>query len=97
VGVDIGCGMMAVKTSLKASMLPDNLYELRSEIEKKIPHGRTYNGGSGDRGAWGNPIERIAYYWNMFLSDEYEEIITKHPKAKGYNTINHLGKELAVV
>ena len=91
VGVDIGCGMMAVKTSLKASMLPDNLYGLRSEIEKKIPHGRTNNGGSGDRGAWGNPIERIAYHWNMFLSDEYEEIITKHPKAKGYNTFSHLG------
>ncbi len=91
IGVDIGCGMSAVKTSLKASMLPDNLYELRSEIEKRIPHGRTSNGGSGDRGAWSNPIDRIAYYWNMFLSDEYEEIITKHPKAKGYNTINHLG------
>ena len=45
VGVDIGCGMSAVKTSLKASMLPDNLHELRSEIEKRIPHGRTNNGG----------------------------------------------------
>ncbi|SFI82496.1 RtcB family protein [Nitrosomonas sp. Nm34] len=91
VGVDIGCGMMAVKTSLKASMLPDNLYELRSEIEKRIPHGRTNNGGSGDRGAWSNPIECVSHYWNTFLADGYEEIIAKYPKAKGYNTINHLG------
>jgi hypothetical protein len=52
VGVDIGCGMSAVKTSLKASLLPDNLHELRSEIEKRIPHGRTNNGGveTGERG-----------------------------------------------
>ncbi len=29
VGVDIGCGMNAVRTSLKAEDLPDNLYKLR--------------------------------------------------------------------
>src|SRR5215813_14240854 len=29
VGVDIGCGMMAVKTSLTASQLPDNLFGIR--------------------------------------------------------------------
>jgi len=34
VGVDIGCGMMAVKTSLTALDLPDNLSPLRFEIEK---------------------------------------------------------------
>src|SRR6201986_4987469 len=38
VGVDIGCGMMAVRTSLTASDLPDNLSRLRSEIERRIPH-----------------------------------------------------------
>jgi tRNA-splicing ligase RtcB (3'-phosphate/5'-hydroxy nucleic acid ligase) len=40
VGVDIGCGMSAVKTSLKASMLPDDLSRLRSKIERAIPVGR---------------------------------------------------------
>lgn len=59
VGVDIGCGMMAVKTDLKASDLPDNLSQLRSKIEEAVPHGRTNNGGSGDRGAWGNPPDHI--------------------------------------
>lgn len=34
VGVDIGCGMIACKTSLRAEDLPDNLARLRSEIEK---------------------------------------------------------------
>src|SRR5947208_9998822 len=52
VGVDIGCGMMAVETTLTASQLPDSLKSLRTAIEKAVPHGRTENGGRGDRGAW---------------------------------------------
>jgi tRNA-splicing ligase RtcB len=40
VGVDIGCGMSAVKTSLRADQLPDNLSKLRSRIEQAIPVGR---------------------------------------------------------
>jgi tRNA-splicing ligase RtcB len=39
VGVDIGCGMAAVKTSLTASDLPDSLRLLRHRIEKAIPVG----------------------------------------------------------
>src|SRR3954453_22948962 len=39
VGVDIGCGMGAVKTSLRASDLPDNLRGLRDDIEAAIPVG----------------------------------------------------------
>lgn len=39
VGVDIGCGMNAVRLSLKASDLPDNLKPLRDEIEKRVPLG----------------------------------------------------------
>ena len=54
VGVDIGCGMMAVETSLNASHLPDNLKPLRDAIELAVPHGRTNHGGAGDRGAWGD-------------------------------------------
>ncbi len=52
VGVDIGCGMMAVKTSLHANHLPDNLQGIRAAVEQAIPHGRTDNGGRNDRGAW---------------------------------------------
>jgi tRNA-splicing ligase RtcB len=54
VGVDIGCGMMAVQTSLHANHLPDNLHGIGTAIEKAVPHGRTDNGGKNDRGAWAN-------------------------------------------
>ncbi|MFI1564985.1 RtcB family protein [Streptomyces sp. NPDC020490] len=40
VGVDIGCGMSAVKTSLTANDLPGDLSRLRSKIEAAIPVGR---------------------------------------------------------
>jgi len=39
VGVDIGCGMNAVRLSIKAHELPDNLRKIRLEIEKAIPVG----------------------------------------------------------
>ncbi|WP_034262893.1 RtcB family protein [Actinospica robiniae] len=40
VGVDIGCGMTAVRTSLTAKDLPDDLSHLRYRIERAIPVGR---------------------------------------------------------
>src|SRR5215471_17601038 len=40
VGVDIGCGMAAVKTSLTARDLPDDLRRLRLAIERAIPVGK---------------------------------------------------------
>lgn len=52
VGVDIGCGMMAVETNLSSTDLPDSLAGVRSAIEAAVPHGRTDNGGANDRGAW---------------------------------------------
>jgi tRNA-splicing ligase RtcB (3'-phosphate/5'-hydroxy nucleic acid ligase) len=45
VGVDIGCGMAAVRTTLRASDLPDNLAQLRSSIERGVPVG---NGPGGE-------------------------------------------------
>jgi tRNA-splicing ligase RtcB (3'-phosphate/5'-hydroxy nucleic acid ligase) len=40
VGVDIGCGMAAVETSLTSDDLPDDLRRLRTDIERAIPVGR---------------------------------------------------------
>lgn len=37
VGVDIGCGMIAVKTKFFSSQLPDNLRKIREGIEEQIP------------------------------------------------------------
>lgn len=90
VGVDLGCGMMAVKTTLMASDLPDNLRLIRDEIERAVPHGRTDNGGRNDRGAFGTLPNGHHARW-MSLSDRYDAIIAKHPKAEGYNKYNHLG------
>ncbi len=39
VGVDIGCGMMAIQLSLNANDLPESLKQIRSEIEKSVPVG----------------------------------------------------------
>jgi len=39
VGVDIGCGMIACRISLKAEDLPTNLHRLRNEIEAMVPVG----------------------------------------------------------
>ena len=39
VGVDIGCGLAAVRTSLSARDLPDDLRRIRSDLEAAIPVG----------------------------------------------------------
>ena len=92
VGVDIGCGMMAVKTSLTANQLPDNLAQLRTAIESAVPHGRTNNGGPGDRGAWQNTPEDNVWRW-LSLEPKWKELIEKYPGLNrgSVNTINHLG------
>src|ERR1700739_4000453 len=64
VGVDIGCGMMAVQTSLNARDLPENLKSIREAIESAVPHGRTNNGVRGDRGAWHDLPERNSEAWS---------------------------------
>lgn len=90
VGVDIGCGMMAVQTSLRASDLPDNLHDIRRAIEIAVPHGRTNNGRSGDRGAWYNVPKSVENTW-LTLKARYEAIVDKHPKLGQANNVNHLG------
>ncbi|MFV8130562.1 RtcB family protein [Streptomyces syringium] len=50
VGVDIGCGMSAVKTSLTANDLPGDLSRLRSKIEQAIPVGRGMHDSPVDPG-----------------------------------------------
>ena len=90
VGVDLGCGMMAVQTTLNARDLPDNLHKLRCDIEAVVPHGRTDNGGKNDRGGWLDIPLNVSARWGA-LQNSYNSIIEKHPKAKAFNTANHLG------
>jgi tRNA-splicing ligase RtcB len=91
VGVDIGCGMMAVQTSLNARDLPDNLKNIRTAIETGVPHGRTNHGGRGDRGAWHDIPDRNGSVWDAELRPRYDAILAKHPKLDRGNHANHLG------
>jgi tRNA-splicing ligase RtcB len=90
VGVDIGCGMMAAKTTLNARDLPDNLAPLRSAIEKAIPHGLTPKFRGRDRGSWENPPSAVDVAWGQ-LKDEFDVICEKTPKLKNTNNYRHLG------
>ncbi len=92
VGVDLGCGMMATKTSLTANDLPDNLVGLRNEIEKRIPHGRSkrLRWGGYDKGSWNDVPEDVASAW-LLLKDEFECLVEIHPFVKNTNHIKHLG------
>ena len=91
VGVDIGCGMAAVRTTVAASRLPDSLAALRTAIEAAVPHGRTDHGGRNDRGAWtGDPPAAVAAGWDR-LKEGYAQILEQHPKAGHQRALGHLG------
>ena len=90
VGVDIGCGMMAVQTDLNARDLPENLRAMRTAIEAAVPHGRTNHGGKGDVGAWQAIPPRNLEAWGE-LKLRYDAILEKHPKLDRGNHSNHLG------
>lgn len=91
VGVDIGCGMMAARTSLMAHDLPDTLEGIRSAIERAVPHGRTTGrGGRGDKGAWGDPQAHIVEAWAT-LAARFKRITDKYPKLEKTNNLVHLG------
>ncbi|MCK6513969.1 RtcB family protein [Myxococcota bacterium] len=90
VGVDLGCGMIAQRTTLRAEHLPDDLRPLRLKIERAVPHGRSDNGGKNDRGAWNDPRERIRAAWGQ-LAPGFKRIVEKHPKVGQSNNANQLG------
>jgi len=90
VGVDIGCGMMAVQTSLNARDLPDNLHGIREAIEGAVPVGRSDNGGKNDRGAWKDAPVHHLDVWAK-LNATYDQIVGKYPKLAHPQKTNHLG------
>lgn len=69
VGVDIGCGMNAVRLSLKAAQLPDSLRPLRQAVEAAVPVG--FNMHPAGKGAPASTARA--------LSDGLERIESKHP------------------
>lgn len=87
VGVDIGCGMIAVRTGLDAAQLPDNLAPLRARIEKAVPHGRTPRGR--DKGSWYEPPSEVDSAWTR-LEQGFQQITERHPAIKNSNHRVHL-------
>lgn len=88
VGVDIGCGMMAAKTTLRAEDLPDNLGPLRAAIERAVPHGRAPRGR--DPGAWDRVPDAVDAAWAT-LAPEFADLCRDHPKLQRTNHRVHLG------
>ncbi|WP_374358525.1 RtcB family protein [Thermomonas sp.] len=77
VGVDIGCGMAAVRTTLRASDLPDDLGPLRNSIERSVPVG---NGRGGEHWKLPESIEtRVA---QSGLVARLDAIKQKHRKIR---------------
>ncbi|MFI0907887.1 RtcB family protein [Streptomyces sioyaensis] len=67
VGVDIGCGMSAVKTSLTANDLPGDLSRFRSKVEQAIPVGRGMHDDPVDLGRLhGFPTSGWDDFWARF-------------------------------
>ncbi len=81
VGVDIGCGMMAVRTSLVASDLPDSLRNMRTQIERAVPHGWA---------DFSHPPVANREVW-LGLKPGYDQIVSKYPKLNRGATVSQLG------
>ncbi len=88
VGVDIGCGMIAARTSLTATDLPDNLGPLRTAIERAVPHGRSK--GGRDKGSWDQTPSVTNDAWRG-LQGDFKRLCELHPRLNKTNNLNHLG------
>lgn len=80
VGVDIGCGMVAVRTSLRAEALPDSLRPLREDIEAVVPVGKAdWSDSSFQRLHLNNFRKRAEEAWEP-LEPGYLKLINKYPQ-----------------
>jgi len=77
VGVDIGCGMAAVRTTLRAKDLPDSLAQLRSSIERSVPVG---NGRGGEH--WKLPDSIRTRIAQSGLAQRLDAIKQKHRRIR---------------
>lgn len=93
VGVDIGCGMIAARLNMDnhKGLSPADLAEIRAAIEKRVPMGRTNNGGPGDRGAWHDVPAYVMEAWTKELATGYTEVCEADPMINRGNHVNHLG------
>jgi tRNA-splicing ligase RtcB len=92
IGVDLSCGMSAVKTTLTANDLPDNLFQLRMAIEAAVPHGDLERIQKFDAGVFQNG-QLPKYHEQQWLAllPKYNDIVAKNPKIEHRNGSMHMG------
>ncbi|MFD9724089.1 RtcB family protein [Streptomyces sp. NPDC059072] len=90
VGVDIGCGMSAVKTSLTANDLPGDLSKLRARIEQVIPVGAGMHREAVDPGRlYGFPERGFGDLWERF---DYVADAVKFRRDRALRQMGSLGQ-----
>lgn len=82
VGVDIGCGINAVRLSLKASDLPDNLAPIRHQIERDVPLGM---------GASGSHKHKNMPKFDLELAQRLKQLTAKHPSLEKNQAQRQIG------
>jgi len=90
VGVDIGCGMCAVPTTLTSLDLGDSARRVFEALAGVIPHGRTDNGGANDRGAWGTVPPDVARRWAA-MAGAFERLGMKRASDRAPRQLGTLG------
>jgi len=91
VGVDIGCGIDAVRTTLTSSALGDNANAVYEAIVAAVPHGRTDDGGPNDRGAWRDPPENVVSHW-AGMNAQFTKLVERAPALDtGARRVSQLG------
>lgn len=83
VGVDIGCGMNAVRLTLRAEQLPDNLAAIRDAIEKAVPLGK--GGGHG-----GNATKAYNHLFSKFSLEGMPQL-ARDNRGKAADQLGTLG------
>jgi tRNA-splicing ligase RtcB len=89
VGVDIGCGMMAVKTDVEISELDGKMRALRDAIENAVPVG-----GPGEKGSWKDVSILVSNDWHEYLDDGYRHLKLIAPDA---TTKHHPSRQLGTL
>jgi len=89
VGVDIGCGMNAVRLSLTADDLPDNLRNIRGMIEQMVPVGNEDHGWTFARRTIHDKTPKLLNNIHAQLEPGFKALVSKHPN------IEKMGRELA--
>ena len=92
VGLDIGCGMFAVRTGLVLGDLPKSLKQWRLAIEKAVPHGFGKE-SSHIRGAWSHSgiPKATSRLWANKLEARHDAILAKHKSIAGKTLYEQLG------